>query len=89
VLGCRRPVVSHGLPLRHTLLGRPRCSAPKTRSRNLSAPSDIISTASRDTVAKLRLGGAPTPRSWVVRMTKRPPPHRCRQERLPNEASSP
>lgn len=30
--------------------------------------------ASRDTVAKLRLGGAPTPRSWVARMTKRPAP---------------
>ena len=55
----------------------------------LSVARFIISTASRDTVAKLRLGGAPTPRSWVVRMTKRPPPHRCRQERLPEEASSP
>ena len=30
--------------------------------------------ASRDTVGKLRLGGAPTPSSWVARMTKRPAP---------------
>ena len=28
--------------------------------------------ASRDAVAKLRLDGTPTPRSWVARMTKRP-----------------
>lgn len=33
-----------------------------------------MAIASRDTVAKLRLGGAPTPRSWVARMTKRPAP---------------
>ena len=30
--------------------------------------------ASRVAVAKLRLGGTPTPRSWVARMTKRPAP---------------
>jgi hypothetical protein len=30
--------------------------------------------ASRDAVAKLRLDGTPTPRSWVARMTKRPVP---------------
>ena len=30
--------------------------------------------ASRDAVAKLRLDGTPTPRSWVARMTKRPAP---------------
>ena len=37
--------------------------------------------ASGDTIAKLRLGGAPTPRSRVARMTKRPTPNRCGQER--------
>jgi hypothetical protein len=31
-----------------------------------------IHSASRDAVAKLRLDGTPTPRSWVARMTKRP-----------------
>ena len=30
--------------------------------------------ASRDAVAKLRLDGKPTPRSWVARMTNRPTP---------------
>src|SRR6476469_6764523 len=30
--------------------------------------------AARDAVDKLRLGGTPTPRSWVARMTKRPAP---------------
>src|SRR5208337_3888794 len=30
--------------------------------------------ASRVAVAKLRLDGTPTPRSWVARMTKRPAP---------------
>jgi hypothetical protein len=42
--------------------------------------------ASRDAVEKLRLDGAPTPRSWVARMTKRPNTNWCRQERLPAEA---
>jgi hypothetical protein len=31
--------------------------------------------ASRDATAKLRLGGTPTPRSRVARMTKRPTPN--------------
>lgn len=39
-------------------------------------------SASRDAVDKLRLGGTPTPRSWVARMTKRPTPTGVRQERL-------
>ena len=37
--------------------------------------------ASGDTIAKLRLGGAPTPRSRVARMTKRLAPILCGQER--------
>ena len=32
---------------------------------------------------KLRLDGAPTPRAWVARMTKRPTPAGAGQERLP------
>ena len=44
---------------------------------NSSVARVQLKPASRDTVAKLRLGGAPTPRSWVARMTKRPAPHRC------------
>jgi hypothetical protein len=34
----------------------------------------ILDLASRVVVAKLRLDGTPTPRSWVARMTKRPAP---------------
>ncbi len=45
-------------------------------------PSTYTGLASRDTIAKLRLDGAPTPRSWVARMTKRPSTDRCWQERL-------
>jgi hypothetical protein len=45
--------------------------------------SDKLSDASRDVAVKLRLGDAPTPRSWVARMTKRPGTGRCGQERLP------
>lgn len=37
--------------------------------------------ASGDTIAKLRLDGAPTPRSRVARMTKRLAQDLCRQER--------
>jgi hypothetical protein len=40
------------------------------------ADADVrkIRCASRDAVAKLRLDGRPTPRSWVARMKKRPAP---------------
>src|SRR3954470_21489488 len=40
------------------------------------ADADVrkIKRASRDAVAKLRLDGTPTPRSWVARMTKRSAP---------------
>lgn len=41
---------------------------------SLSTGRGIVAAASRDAVAKLRLDGTPTPRSWVARMTKRPTP---------------
>ena len=44
----------------------------------MSVVSTYTKDASRDAVAKLRLDGTPTPRSWVARMTKRPDTIRCR-----------
>jgi hypothetical protein len=40
----------------------------------LVSSSPYTDVASRVAVAKLRLDGTPTPRSWVARMTKRPTP---------------
>lgn len=49
-----------------------RTSGPTSRSPVGGLPYPW--GASRDAVDKLRLDGAPTPRSWVARMTKRPVP---------------
>lgn len=43
-------------------------------TEDLSVPPHTMKPASRDAVDKLRLDGAPTPRSWVARMTKRSAP---------------
>jgi hypothetical protein len=40
-------------------------------TEDLSVPPHTMKSASRDAVDKLRLDGAPTPRSWVARMKKR------------------
>ena len=58
-------------------------SARGRRRSSLSVSRCRFGPASRDAVAKLRLDGTPTPRSWVARMTKRPTPTGARQERLP------
>ena len=64
-----------------------RCSTGPRRADPRTWPAGRrIKFASRDVVAKLRLDGTPTPRSWVARMTKRPGTGRCRQERLRREA---
>jgi hypothetical protein len=47
---------------------------PDPITEDLSVPPRTIKAASRDAIDKLRLDGAPTPRSWVDRMKKRPAP---------------
>jgi hypothetical protein len=52
----------------------PRRVVRLSRTEDLSVSPHTMKSASRDAVDKLRLDGAPTPRSWVARMKKRPAP---------------
>lgn len=85
---CRQLMPSPGS---HGIDG-PLCSAASSSPRGLRIDTLVrarrvkISLTSRDVVAKLRLDGTPTPRSWVARMTKRLTPNGVGKSASPREA---